>query len=121
MCDVSCRYINELIEAILIAKTEKARQGSEELAHQRIPDPMPQKIPSPPGVEMTALGPLESRQGDSDIDPLQKNKERISKPIDDVGASTKTQLSQDTKFVKEVTCTLSGHAGVFTKSCEFNN
>lgn len=120
MCYVCCRYINELIETLVIAKTEKERQGSEkadELAHQRIPDPMPQEKLSPSGLEMPALGPLEPRQGASDIDPLQKNKERISKTNDDVEASTQNQLSQDTKSVKEVTCTLSAYAGVSVKPC----
>jgi len=120
MCDVCRRYINELIEALLIAKAKKERQGSEkadELAHQRIPDPMPQKIPSSSGLEMTVLGPLESRQGASDFDPLQKNKEIISKTIDYVRASAQSPLSQDTKSVKEVTCTLSSYTGVSVKSC----
>ena len=56
------------------------------------------------------MGPLESSRVVSDISPLQKNNENYSKTIGDVGTPTRSQLSHDTKSVKEVMCTLSGFA-----------
>lgn len=109
---IGCRYINELIESILIARTEKERQGGEkadDIAHQRIPDPMPKKMPSPPGLEMTAMGPLESRNVDIDIDPLSKSTEKLPKIVDDVVASTKSQLPKESKSSKVVICSLPVH------------
>lgn len=113
MCDVCCRYINELIECLLIAKTERERlrkEKADELARQRIPDPIPRKIPSQPGLKM------ESKLGTSNADPLQKNKEKISKTVDDVGASTQSHLPHDLwETLKEVTF----RTCWCLKSCEF--
>lgn len=103
ICVLCCRYINELIESLATAKERQRSEKAEELPHQRIPDPIPQKEPSQTGVEMTSLGPLESRKVASDINPLQKSNENYSKTIGDVGISTRSQPSHDTKSVKEVT------------------
>ena len=101
MCDVCCRYINELIEILLIAKTERERlrkEKADDLACQQNSDPIPRKIPSKPGLK------IESKLGTSDIDRLLKNKSKFSKTLDDFGASTQSQLPNDTwETVKEVT------------------
>lgn len=110
-CLLRCRYINELIESVAIARERQRNMKAEELTHQRIPDPIPQKKPSQTGVEMTSLGPLESRKLAPDINPLQKSNENYSKIIGDVGTSTRSQPSHDTKSMKEVTCILAGYAG----------
>jgi len=79
-----------------------------ELASQRNLDPIPRKIPSQPGLQM------ESNLGTLDTNPLQKSEEKMSKTLDDAGASTQSQLPYDTwETVKEVT--LSGFVG----DCEF--
>jgi len=59
---------------------------------------------------------MESKLGTSDADPLQKNKEKISMTLDDVGAFTQSQLPHDTwETVKEVTFRICWSP----KSCEF--
>lgn len=98
-------YINELIESLVIASTEKERQGSEKASgptQQRVSDPTSQKRTSVSGHETIGLSrlPRSPKQVVSEINPLKKKKKHV-KAIGDVEGSTQSQPPYAIKPVKE--------------------
>lgn len=123
---VCFRYINELIESLVIASTEKERQGSEKASgptQQRVSDPTSQKRTSVSGHETIGLSrlPRSPKQVVSEINPLKKKKKHV-KAIGDVEGSTQSQPPYAIKPVKEVACMHAGYVDgpfdVWVQFCE---